>query len=660
MKIKRIWQELKRRNVLKIASIYAIAGWLIIQVAATTFPFLGLPAWTVTATIIIVLMGFPAALILSWIYDIVPEKETETKLPDAKAEGETSFPSSKTTKQFWVSISLLILIITAGTIWFFSKKHNFQSAYQAIFPSDRIAVLAFENLTGDTQFDVLGKMASDWICQGLQATGEVKIVSLRTLKDKVVKAEFSAFSQPEISFLKNKIGATNVIDGAFYLNGDSLWFSANLYDLTTGDMLTSFSPQPSSKHDPLQAIDLLKQRISGFWTTKDKPSYRLSPPLYDAYKEYLAAQDIWNSDYEKALFHLDKAMALDSTFLPARFLKMVLLINLGEYEAVAKFQEQLDKKRGQLNPFQINLLNFFSSVLKGNNLAAYNFYRKEYEQEPFDLFANTGMAVLALEYANKPKEAIEIVTKIDPDSLDFESCYYCLTRVQILAIAYVALRDFKKALATLDKVAFPSQDRATLEIKVQTLARSGQLAALRQLLKNSREASLNRDFRYLYYLSAREFKLLEKEDFKKEFAEQASALYRDTTLRKNSNMLARSFYLQGLFDEAEAIFKKRYTQRPTRYFSLIQLGTIYAQRNEKNKALQVVEKLNALKIPYSFGYIPYHQARICALLGEKEKALDFLKLAIQKGKKFDFISFDNDPDFLNLFDLPEYKKLVGS
>ena len=68
-----VWGELKRRNVVKVAVAYAIVGWLLIEVASTVFPIVQLPDWTVTFLTMLILFGFPVALILSWAYELTPE-----------------------------------------------------------------------------------------------------------------------------------------------------------------------------------------------------------------------------------------------------------------------------------------------------------------------------------------------------------------------------------------------------------------------------------------------------------------------------------------------------------------------------------------------------------------------------------------------------------
>lgn len=65
--------ELRRRNVIRVAIAYAIAAWLLIEVTATTFPMLRLPEWTATFVTVLLMIGFPLALIITWAFELTPE-----------------------------------------------------------------------------------------------------------------------------------------------------------------------------------------------------------------------------------------------------------------------------------------------------------------------------------------------------------------------------------------------------------------------------------------------------------------------------------------------------------------------------------------------------------------------------------------------------------
>ncbi len=64
------WGELRRRNVFKVAVASAIVAWLLIEMAATVFPALKLPEWTVTFVTALILISFPIILIAAWAFDI--------------------------------------------------------------------------------------------------------------------------------------------------------------------------------------------------------------------------------------------------------------------------------------------------------------------------------------------------------------------------------------------------------------------------------------------------------------------------------------------------------------------------------------------------------------------------------------------------------------
>src|SRR5262249_42620355 len=82
------FQELKRRKVYRVAVGYLVAGWLIIQVAATIFPILGLPDWGERFIVWVVLIGFPLALALAWAFDVTPQGIQPTpSLPSSSESG---------------------------------------------------------------------------------------------------------------------------------------------------------------------------------------------------------------------------------------------------------------------------------------------------------------------------------------------------------------------------------------------------------------------------------------------------------------------------------------------------------------------------------------------------------------------------------------------
>src|SRR5947207_332900 len=69
----KFFAELKRRNVYKVAVAYAVVAWLLIQFATQVFPFFEIPSWTVRLVVLLLIIGFPVAVILAWVFELTPE-----------------------------------------------------------------------------------------------------------------------------------------------------------------------------------------------------------------------------------------------------------------------------------------------------------------------------------------------------------------------------------------------------------------------------------------------------------------------------------------------------------------------------------------------------------------------------------------------------------
>ena len=121
MNPKKFFAELKRRNVYKVAVAYAVLPWLLIQVATQVFPFLEIPNWMVRAVIVLLLLGFPIALVIAWAFELTPEGLKRTKFAD-------ELPRKSARSRAW-----LYVIIVAGTISvsFFFSGATLRSASRA-------------------------------------------------------------------------------------------------------------------------------------------------------------------------------------------------------------------------------------------------------------------------------------------------------------------------------------------------------------------------------------------------------------------------------------------------------------------------------------------------------------------------------------------------
>jgi hypothetical protein len=76
------FSELKRRNVYKVAIAYAVVAWLLMQIATQVFPFLEIPNWAIRLVIMLIVIGFPIALVIAWAFELTPEGLKRTEFAD--------------------------------------------------------------------------------------------------------------------------------------------------------------------------------------------------------------------------------------------------------------------------------------------------------------------------------------------------------------------------------------------------------------------------------------------------------------------------------------------------------------------------------------------------------------------------------------------------
>src|SRR6266568_6177178 len=144
MSPKDFFAELKRSNVYKVALAYGVVAWLLMQVASQIFPFFEIPNWAVRLVVLLLVIGFPVAVILAWAFELTPEGLKRTEFAD---ELPTRAPRSRA----WIYV-----VIVAGAIsvsLFFFGRYTATSRQSGLteLPAKSIAVLPFENLSGNPE-----------------------------------------------------------------------------------------------------------------------------------------------------------------------------------------------------------------------------------------------------------------------------------------------------------------------------------------------------------------------------------------------------------------------------------------------------------------------------------------------------------------------------
>jgi adenylate cyclase len=224
MKIDNFFSELKRRNVYKVAVAYAVVSWLVVQAASILFPTFDAPAWVMKVLVALIALGFPAALIFSWAFEITPE--------GIKRESEITPNDSITHKtgRKIVAITVVVAAIAGGLFVFqFIRARSTSTPTNVAAPNDKsVAVLAFANLSDDK--------GSEYFSDGIS---EELLTVLQKIPGLHVAARTSAFSfkgkNATAQEIGQKLGVAHLVEGSVRKAGDVVRIAARLTNTSSGD-----------------------------------------------------------------------------------------------------------------------------------------------------------------------------------------------------------------------------------------------------------------------------------------------------------------------------------------------------------------------------------------------------------------------------------------
>jgi len=232
-------KELKRRNVIRVAIAYAIAAWLLIEITATTFPILKLPDWSVTLVTVLVLIGFPLALIFAWAFELTPEGLKKEKDVD-RSESITHVTGRKLDFMI-MAVMALALVYFAYDKFLLDPTRDEAAVTATTQPADpvrserselSIAVLPFVNMSDDA--------SNEYFSDGIS---EELVNMLAQFPDLRVAARTSSFSfkgkDLKISEIAHELNVSHVLEGSVRKSGNKVRITAQLIKADDGFHLWS-------------------------------------------------------------------------------------------------------------------------------------------------------------------------------------------------------------------------------------------------------------------------------------------------------------------------------------------------------------------------------------------------------------------------------------
>jgi TolB-like protein/tetratricopeptide (TPR) repeat protein len=283
--IRQFFNELRRRKVMRVAVVYAVVAWILIQVAQATFEPLALPRWTVTLVIMLALLGFPISLALAWALETTPEGIRREKAgEDASTDAPTATTAPRTSP--------------------------------ADTPS--IAVLPFVDMSPDRD--------QDYFCEGM---AEEILNALTRIEGLHVAARTSSFQfkgrAADVRKVAQELGVNTVLEGSVRKAGDQLRVTAQL--ISAGDGYHLWSDRYDRGLQDVFAIqDEIATRITEALelrlTRRDRDALQVKATgQIQAYDYYLRGRQLVNQFGKRRIGYsiemFNKAIEIDPNYAPA-------------------------------------------------------------------------------------------------------------------------------------------------------------------------------------------------------------------------------------------------------------------------------------------------------------------------------------------------------
>lgn len=643
-------EECQRRKIFQGISIYALVSWVIIQVAATTFPYLGISEIAVTAVIVLALIGFPISLIFIWYYNRSSGPKEQGSDQEDLEQIEVGNDSTKLFKVIVSVISITVLLITVLLLRNLTKDNPIQEEKSSVRES--IAILDFEDFTGQDRFAQIGKAAADWLSHGIVENKLGRVISTDILKQydpSIAKASVAT----NLDLVKRRFAPAKIIQGQVFHESGNIILKCVINDGATNESLFAFEDIVVADGNPLEGIDQLKQKMLSYLATESIPEMRLQKKLPD-YQAYLyTLQSYSTDDNRESLALVEKALAIDSNYFEAKGVRISFLYNLGEFETADSLLQRLSPDSN--NSRQNNLMNFYRALIEGKNGMVYETWKGEYNHVPFSLVDNQTMMTIASQFVHRPEEVRDLFTAIDMNEMNSAECLQCAYRLYTMASADIVLKNYS---AVIDLIEPEIKNFAALgeEFLIRPLIpayiRSSDDEGLEQLMITIAKEFIGDSWKTFHEDIAQEYLLLDKVELAEPYLAKAEDYYEGKT---DTSRLAQIHIMKGDFSKARKLFEE-YSRRSIR--SKATLAICYFKLGDQAMGKQLIKQIDEERDKYDLGYTDYVLAQIYGYIEEYENCFDHLKKSVEKGERFTLTNYYNDLAFKSIRDLPRFQEIL--
>ena len=280
----------------------------------------------------------------------------------------------------------------------------------------RVLITVFDNRTGDPALQALGRMAQDWLAEGIARARLVDVVDPRSV---FVQTHQAAGATVDARSLARRTGAGLIVSGSFDRTGDTLFVQAAVTDAGSGRIVRAVGPILATVRDPVGGLDELRSRVTtALASVVDRhaahPIDEDDIPPFDAYEAYVEGWDTyWHGDTPRAESLFLSAAHRDTAFIAAALAVAVAAANSSGCARVDSLAHALDARRPALSRVDRLTLQIADARCRGRNGEMLQLTLERADLEPGNASDLMSAAAAAL-WADRPQQALALLQRVNP------------------------------------------------------------------------------------------------------------------------------------------------------------------------------------------------------------------------------------------------------
>lgn len=415
----------------------------------------------------------------------------EATLADGPGLVAVGTPERSARWRWWVGAATVFAVVAlAFAPWLDRVRGSAPGAPRRVHP--RVLVLPLDNETGADTLAPLGRMAADWITEGLSRVEGIEVVpgtAVLTLERALVDSLGGATRELRREQVVRELGATAVVSGATYRTGATLHLQARVHDAATSQLLRPAITVSVPLDSVMTGVDALRRAlVAGFAPMLDTATHfrrAMPPPSFEAYRDLVSGfQAFVTGDVSRAMAAWERSAAAGSEYPMAELALVIAHYGLDETDAAWARLQALAPRSAALGPVEQSTFEMIDGMLRGDLPRAHAAVRRAAAVTPGSI--NDYMVAELDRRLNRPAQALDHLRSLGAERGELRGwrAYW-----RELSWSQLMLGDAVGALAAARtaRQRYPD-DRGIVVLELRALAALGRVEELDQLLDSTARA----------------------------------------------------------------------------------------------------------------------------------------------------------------------------